>query len=707
MGFFGSIRQDYKAVFERDPAAHSALVVLMLNSGLHSVILHRVAHALYNAGIPFLPSLIMTIVRLVNSIDIHPAAKIGPGLFIDHGVGVVVGETSEVGADCLLYQGVTLGGTGKDKGKRHPTLGDGVVVGAGAKVLGAITVGSYAKIGANAVVLDDVPAHASVVGVPGRVVRKRVVRMSEAGPVEVLDHVHMPDPVEERFRVLEGHIAELERKLRKSEGKDEHSMKIYNTLTGRKEDFEPLEPGRVKMYACGITVYDNCHIGHARSAIVFDMIRSYLGYRGLEVKFVKNFTDIDDKIINRANESGKKWDDVARTFTQRYREDMDRLGVVPADLEPLATEHIAEIIEIVQGLVEKGNAYEIDGDVYFEVSTFGGYGKLSGRKLDDLLSGARVDIDERKRSPMDFALWKSSKPGEPTWDSPWGPGRPGWHIECSAMSLKHLGESFDIHGGGADLVFPHHENELTQSEAYTGKPFVKYWVHNGFITVAKEKMSKSLGNFFTIADIIKKFDPEAVRLFLLQTHYRHPVEFSDEQLKEAESSLDRYYQSMERAGDFLAVESKKERGDVEALTAAVDKLKKGFMESMDDDFNSAGAIGQIYEAIRELNRFLDAKPSGPSAREAVSGTMDAIKEVGAVLRLFDRTPERWHSSLLERKVEDMSEADIDGIIASRLEARSNKDWAEADRIRDELAKKGVLLEDKPGGVTAWRVKLQA
>ena len=314
-------------------------------------------------------------------------------------------------------------------------------------------------------------------------------------------------------------------------------------------------------------------------------------------------------------------------------------------------------------------------------------------------------MDERKRSPMDFALWKSSKPGAHTWDSPWGPGRPGWHIECSAMSRKHLGESFDIHGGGADLVFPHHENELAQSEAYSGKPFVKYWVHNGFITVAREKMSKSLGNFFTIAEILDKFDPEAVRLFLLQAHYRHPVEFSDEQLREAESALDRYYQSVARATDFISVESKKERGDAAALAKAGEDLKARFKDAMDDDFNTAGALGHLFEAIRELNRFMDAKPSGAAARDAVGGLLADIKEIGAVLRLFDREPSMWQSSLLERKVEGMGTSEIQAAIEKRNQARADKDWAESDRIRDELAERGVLLEDKPGGVTAWRVKL--
>jgi cysteinyl-tRNA synthetase len=704
MGFFSGIRRDYRAVFERDPAAGSAFNVIMFNSGLHSILWYRVAHALKSMDIPVLPAFIMTCVRLISGIEIHPSASIGPGFFIDHGTGVVIGETAEVGEDCLLYQGVTLGGTGKEKGKRHPTLGRGVVVGAGAKVLGAISIGDYAKIGANAVVLKDVPANASVVGVPGRVVRKKVVRMAEAGPVEVLDHIHMPDPVDERFSALEGYVAELEKKLRRLEGK-ESAMKVYNTMTGRKEDFEPLEPGKAKIYACGITVYDNCHIGHARSAIVFDMIRSYLSYRGFEVTFVKNFTDIDDKIINRANETGSAWDEVARTYTERYYEDMERLGVEKADIEPKATEHIPEIIEIVQGLVDRGHAYEVEGDVYFEVRSFGDYGKLSGRKLDDMEAGARVDVDERKRDPMDFALWKSSKPGEPSWESPWGPGRPGWHIECSAMSRKHLGDSFDIHGGGADLVFPHHENELAQSEAFTGKPFVKYWVHNGFITLAKEKMSKSLGNFFTIADILEKFEPEAVRLFLLMTHYRHPIEFSDEQLREAEAMLDRYYQSVSRATDFLGVPSKKEKGIADELEKAILSMKEKFRESMDDDFNTAGAVGHIYELIRELNRFLDSKPSGEKAREAVRSALDALSELGDVLRLFRRTPEQWYAALLELKVEGVSRADISSMIEKRDAARKEKDYKESDRIRDELASKGVVLEDKPGGVTAWKVRV--
>jgi serine O-acetyltransferase len=479
VGFFFEVRSDYEAVFEKDPAARSALEVILSYSGFHAVFIHRITHRLWKLNVPLLPRLLSQLARFLTGIEIHPAARIGTGIFIDHGAGVVIGETAEVGEGCLLYQGVTLGGTGKEKGKRHPTLGKDVVVGAGTKILGNITVGDYVKIGANSVLLRSVPDHSIVVGVPGRVIKKKVMRVHDEGPVEVLDHVHMPDPVEDRFRSLEAHITELQRKIDGLEGK-QITMRIYNSMTGRKEGFEPITPGSVGMYACGITAYDVCHIGHARSAIVFDMMRQYLKYKGLDVKFIKNFTDIDDKIINRARELSLPWDEVAEKYISEYREDMRRLKVAPADVEPRATEYIDGMIDIIKGLIDKGYAYELEGDVYFEVKRFPEYGKLSGRSLDELQAGARVDVDERKRNPMDFALWKSSKEGEPAWESPWGPGRPGWHIECSAMSLKLLGEGFDIHGGGADLIFPHHENELTQSEAFTGKQFVRYWVHNGF-----------------------------------------------------------------------------------------------------------------------------------------------------------------------------------------------------------------------------------
>jgi cysteinyl-tRNA synthetase len=704
VGFFFEIRRDYEAVFERDPAARNAIEVILSYSGFHAVFIHRITHRLWKLNIPVLPRLLSQVARFLTGIEIHPAARIGTGVFIDHGAGVVIGETAEVGDGCLLYQGVTLGGTGKEKGKRHPTLGRGVVVGAGTKILGNITVGDYVKIGANSVLLRSVPDHSIVVGVPGRVIKKKVMRVYDNGPVEVLDHVHMPDPVEDRFLDLEAHIAELQRKIEGIEGKTV-AMRIYNSMTGRKEGFEPLTPGKVGIYACGITAYDVCHIGHARSAIVFDMMRQYLMYKDLDVKFIKNFTDIDDKIINRSRELNLPWDEVAEKYISEYREDMRRLKVAPADVEPRATEYIDGMIAIIKGLIEKGYAYELEGDVYFEVKRFSEYGKLSGRSLDEMQAGARVDVDERKRNPMDFALWKSSKEGEPAWESPWGPGRPGWHIECSAMSLKLLGESFDIHGGGADLIFPHHENELTQSEAYTGKPFVRYWVHNGFITVDKEKMSKSLGNFFTIKEILEQFEPEVVRFFLLHTHYRSPIEFSDLLLKETEATLDRYYVTVLRVGDFLnAPSGKKEKAQgAEELEKILSTYKARFEEAMDDDFNTALAIGHMFELIREMNKFLDGKPSGNKARELVENSLSLLKETGSVLRLFERTPAEWYASIMDVKQIGLSADDIEGLIQKRQDARKQKDWAEADRVRDSLDEKGIILEDKPSG-TVWRVK---
>jgi cysteinyl-tRNA synthetase len=340
------------------------------------------------------------------------------------------------------------------------------------------------------------------------------------------------------------------------------------------------------------------------------------------------------------------------------------------------------------------------------VEKFSGYGKLSKRELEDMMAGARVEVDERKRNPMDFALWKSSKEGEPSWESPWGPGRPGWHIECSAMSLKHLGESFDIHGGGADLAFPHHENEIAQSEAYTGKPFAKYWVHNGFITVDKEKMSKSLGNFFTIKEILAKFDAEVVRFFLLSTHYRSPIEFSDEQLREAEASIDRYYTTVLRIRDFLAQESSKEKvgADEKALEDVLTKFLDRFREAMDDDFNTALAIGNIFELIRMVNKYLDGRPSGEKAEELVERADEMLRETGNVLNLFHRTPEQWYKALMAVKEINLSEQDILMKIAGRKEARDSKDWAAADAIRNELEEKGILLEDKKDG-TRWKVRI--
>jgi cysteinyl-tRNA synthetase len=707
MGFWGDIKRDYKAVFERDPAARSSLEVVLAYPGFHAIFIHRINHMIWKTGIPVIPRFISHIARFCTGIEIHPAAEIGPGLVIDHGMGVVIGETAEVGERCLLYQGVTLGGTGKEKGKRHPTLKNNVVVGSGAKILGAITIGNNVIIGANSVILKPVPDNAICVGVPGRITKKKILRMTtEDGMVEVMDY--FPDPTVEKLKELESRIEELSKRLDSTERIRERGgrMRIYNTLTGKKEDFVPVEPGKVKMYACGITVYDHCHIGHARSAVVFDIMRRYMKYKGFDFRYVRNFTDIDDKIINRAKQEGIPWDEVARKYIGEYYRDMDALGVGGADVEPKATEHIGEIVDLVKGLIEKGYAYEVDGSVYFEVEKFAGYGKLSKRDLEDMMAGARIEVDERKRNPMDFALWKSSKEGEPSWESPWGPGRPGWHIECSAMSLKQLGETFDIHGGGADLIFPHHENEIAQSEAYTGKPFVRFWVHNGFITVDKEKMSKSLGNFFTIKEILAKFDAEAVRFFLLSTHYRSPIEFSDEQLREAEASIDRYYTTAMRIRDFLSQDGAKEKSapDEKILAGLLERFERNFEEAMDDDFNTALAIGNIFEVIRVLNKYLDGRPSGKRAAELVTQSRDLLNKAGAVLNIFQRSPEQWYKALMKVKHIDLTESDIVSRIEERKKARERKDWADADRIRKELEDKGIILEDKKDG-TAWKVKI--
>lgn len=707
MGFWRDIKQDFKAVFERDPAARNSLEVILAYPGFHAIFIHRINHILWNAGIPVIPRLLSYGARLLTGVEIHPAAKIGTGFFIDHGMSVVIGETSEIGENCLLYQGVTLGGTGKEKGKRHPTLGNNVTVGAGAKILGAITIGNNAVIGANSVILKPVPDNAICVGVPGRITKKKIIRMTtEEGLVEVMDY--FPDPTNEKIKELEARISEIARKMEAPQGAIQKGgrMKLYNTLSGKKEDFIPVTPGQVQMYVCGITVYDHCHIGHARSAIVFDIMRRYLAYRGYKVTFVKNFTDIDDKIINRAKQEGIAWNEVSEKYIAEYYQDMDQLGVGRADIEPKATEHIQEIIDITKGLLDKGYAYAVDGDVYFQIEKFSDYGRLSKRDLDDMIAGARVDVNERKRNPMDFALWKASKQGEPSWDSPWGPGRPGWHIECSAMSQKHLGDTFDIHGGGADLTFPHHENEIAQSEAYTGKPFAKYWMHNGFITIDKEKMSKSLGNFFTIREILGNFDAEAVRFFLLSTHYRSPIEFSDEQLREAEASIDRYYASASRIADFLGQDQTKEKAgaDEKAFEELLGKFLDRVKEAMDDDFNTALAIGHIFELIRTLNKYMDGTPSGTKAAALAKRTEELLKEAGSILNIFSRMPEEWNKALMRFKCPNVTEEFIMSKIQERQQARENKDWAAADAIRKELDEKGVALEDKKGR-TAWKVKV--
>lgn len=484
-------------------------------------------------------------------------------------------------------------------------------------------------------------------------------------------------------------------------------MRVFNTLSGKLERFEPIEDKKVGIYACGVTVYDLCHIGHARSAVVFDVIVRYLRYKGYEVKFVRNFTDIDDKIIKRANQDGISWKEVAEKYTEEYYVDMDKLGIKRADIEPRATEHINEMIEIVKSLIEKGYAYVVDEgeakSVYFAVEKFSEYGKLSKKRIEDLMHGARVEVDERKRSPLDFALWKASKPGEPWWESPWGKGRPGWHIECTAMSIKHVGETLDIHGGGADLIFPHHENEIAQSEAYTGKPFAKYWIHNGFVTINKEKMSKSLGNVLNIRDLLDKYDAEALRLFLLSSHYRSPIEFDHEYIKESEAMLDRFYSTTMRIED-LKISQKSLSGFSEDLKSMLDTLKSKFEEAMDDDFNTAKAIGIVFEFIKELNRFMDKKPSSEEEIVLLRKSEETLREIGGVLNLFQRKAIDWYRDLLKVKKIDITEDEIEKLIIERSQARKDKNWQRADEIRNKLFEKGIILEDKLDK-TAWKVKI--
>ena len=480
------------------------------------------------------------------------------------------------------------------------------------------------------------------------------------------------------------------------------SLRVYNTLSGKKEEFQPLVPGKVDMYVCGVTVYDYCHIGHARANIVFDIVYRYLQYSDYDVTYVRNYTDVDDKIINRANERGISSKQLAEEFIRAFDEDMAALGLRKPTHEPKATEYIDRIIVLAEQLIEKGMAYESGGDVYYSVEKFPAYLKLSKRNMEEMQAGARIAPGEQKRNPMDFALWKAAKPGEPSWESPWGPGRPGWHIECSAMSSSLLGDTFDIHGGGRDLIFPHHENEIAQSEGASGKPFVKYWLHNGFVNINQEKMSKSLGNFFTIRDILQSYDPEVVRFFILTAHYRSPVDFSDQNLKEARAGLSRFYEALQAADD--AVE-----GVPESQVVAHEgvELEAQFRAAMDDDFNTAQAIGHLFEGVRTINRMIAEKKFRKKADKVASvrALREKIAELGDVLGLFVSEPAVWlqRQNLKGLKELGLTAADVDAAIQERLEARGAKDFARADRIRDELAQKGVELHDSPTGTT-WKIK---
>ncbi|MCG6912262.1 MAG: cysteine--tRNA ligase [Deltaproteobacteria bacterium] len=477
---------------------------------------------------------------------------------------------------------------------------------------------------------------------------------------------------------------------------------IYNTLTRKKELFETIEPGKVLMYVCGPTVYDSCHIGHARAFVVFDVIVRFLESAGKAVTYVRNFTDVDDKIINRANELGVSPLELADRFIKEFQMDMQKLHVRRPTVEPRVTDHMQEIVDFVVRLLKKGAAYVADGDVYFAVDSFEAYGKLSGRSLEDMEAGARVDVDERKHNPFDFALWKSAKPGEPAWESPWGRGRPGWHIECSAMSSKYLGHSFDIHGGGKDLVFPHHENEIAQSESVTGNIFARYWIHNGFVNINQEKMSKSLGNFLMVKDVLKAFHPEAVRLFLLSKQYRKPIDFSDGALEESTTALERIYASLQRMEKRIG-----ESGGANEDAALADELWQQFCGAMQDDFNTAKAFAVIFEAVRQANRLMDDDDGGKGELGAASlkGIRHAIEKMGWVMGILNQRPDDYFAA---RKTEQLEDQSIDAglveeLIRERAAARREKNWPKADEIRDRLAAMNVVVEDRPDGAV-WKVE---
>ena len=478
------------------------------------------------------------------------------------------------------------------------------------------------------------------------------------------------------------------------------TIQIYNTLGRKKEPFEPIETGKVRMYVCGPTVYGPCHIGHARSVIIFDVIARYLRSQGYDVTYVRNFTDVDDKIINKANELGIDSEEVAEKYIDEFYTDMDALKVERAAIEPRATAHIDDIIEIIKKLINKGFAYQVDSDVYFAVELFSDYGKLSGRKLEEMEPGARIDVDKRKRNPFDFALWKSAKPKEPSWESPWGRGRPGWHVECSAMIYSLLGETIDIHGGGRDLTFPHHENEIAQSEAAFGKQFVKYWVHNGFVNIDQEKMSKSLGNFLMVKDVLKSYHPEAVRLFLLSSHYRSPIDFTDKAMDESSSGLDKIYKFLERIEMKVGLISDEE-------AAGKGNVWKDFSEAMNDDFNTARGTGVLFGAVRGINRLLDENTEhlpSEAIKTVKSGRADILR-IGGILGILSEPPQVYFDSkksfVLSKKSIDPSK--IDKMVKERFEARRAKDWKKADIIRKQLEDINIKLEDGPEG-TVWKVK---
>jgi cysteinyl-tRNA synthetase len=477
---------------------------------------------------------------------------------------------------------------------------------------------------------------------------------------------------------------------------------IYNTLTRKKELFQTIEPGKVLMYVCGPTVYDSCHIGHARSAVVFDVISRYLKTQAYDVVYVRNFTDIDDKIINRAAEIGVDPMALADKYIAEFNRDMDALQVERASFEPRVTDHIDDVIQLVEKLLAKKIAYVVDGDVFFAVETYDAYGKLSNRRLEDMDPGARVDVDPRKHNPYDFILWKSAKPGEPSWASPWGKGRPGWHIECSAMSARYLGKTFDIHGGGRDLIFPHHENEIAQSEAGHGREFVRYWIHNGFVNIDKEKMSKSLGNFRLVKDVIQQYHSEVIRLFLLSKQYRKPIDFNQSSMETSRAALDRIYALLLRIDETMAGK------EIPAKTQEDMPFWEKFCHAMDDDFNTANGIAVIFNAVRHANRIMDENETGTTPRNVLKSLSVVKREIlrmGAVLGIGGDMPKAYFHTQRESilKKQTMDAKVVEKLIAERELARQEKDWERADQIREQLASMNIVLKDHSDG-THWEIK---
>ena len=463
-------------------------------------------------------------------------------------------------------------------------------------------------------------------------------------------------------------------------------MKIYNSLTRKKEEFVPLEPGKVSMYVCGPTVYNYFHIGNGRTFIVFDTIRRYMEYRGYEVNFVQNFTDIDDKMINKANEENTTVKEIGDKYICEYYKDADGLNIKRATTNPRATEYISEIIDFVSGLIEKGYAYEVNGDVYFRTKKFEGYGQLIGQNLDDLQAGARINVDERKEDPMDFAIWKAQKPGEPAWECPWGLGRPGWHIECSCMAKKLLGDTIDIHAGGMDLAFPHHENEIAQSEALTGKKFANYWMHAAFLNVNNQKMSKSLNNFLTARDALKEYDADVIRFLMLSGHYRIQLNFSNDLLESAKASVERLYNAIGNLENLISeVKNEKMTDEEIKYLESLDAYRQRYIEKMDDDFNTADAISVLFDLIRDINSNVGIN----SSKELCEKALELIRELGLPL------------GILQKTTKGDLEAEIEALIAERQQARKDRNFALADKIRDELKAKGIELLDTPQGVR-WK-----